>query len=328
MPKRKPPASDACESQYSGGLCLVSRLRPSLEESERQGSKASQATAPMQEDLSDLLSMSSKECDQCGQNTHQYDQDCLPAFVYLQWSKRNKNSLGERVPKGRECYSCFDVRRRFYGLCDLDTLKQSRKQNDQEDERFIRLRKDKATGVNQYRLEAITDFKQCVTQKEETFDEAFTEGTSMPLMTFAKKNIDPALRQNEEVLAKYIKKHFNLQKIAKYFRTRSPVSAADVDGWRARELMAPLFMGDDEELQALIQAHLILPYLFGDFHPSHIQEYAGGLLFALEKPAKDGGGIRPIICGESWRRCFASLAANVVRVFQGHAHHQVPLALL
>ena len=77
--------------------------------------------------------------------------------------------------------------------------------------------------------------------------------------------------------------------------------------------MAPLFMGDDEELQALIQTHLILPYLFGDFHPSHIQEYAGGLLFALEKPAKDGGGIRPIICGESWRRCFASLAANAVR---------------
>ena len=38
----------------------------------------------------------------------------------------------------------------------------------------------------------------------------------------------------------------------------------------------------------------------GDFDPSHIQEYAGGLLLALEKPAKDGGGIRPIIiCGES-----------------------------
>jgi hypothetical protein len=32
---------------------------------------------------------------------------------------------------------------------------------------------------------------------------------------------------------------------------------------------------------------MILPYLFGDFHPSHIQEYAGGLLFAFEKPAKD-----------------------------------------
>jgi hypothetical protein len=52
---------------------------------------------------------------------------------------------------------------------------------------------------------------------------------------------------------------------------------------------------------------LILPYLYADFHPFHIQEYAGGLLLALEKPAKDGGNIRPIICGESWRRCFASL---------------------
>ena len=44
-----------------------------------------------------------------------------------------------------------------------------------------------------------------------------------------------------------------------------------------------------------------------------MQEYAGGLLLALEKPAKDGGGIRPVICGESWRLCFASLAANAIR---------------
>ncbi len=61
-------------------------------------------------------------------------------------------------------------------------------------------------------------------------------------------------------------------------------------------------------------------YLFGDLHPSHIQEYAGGLLLALEKPAKDGGGIRPIICGESWRRCFASLAANAVNGCMGGYH--------
>ena len=94
------------------------------------------------------------------------------------------------------------------------------------------------------------------------------------------------------------------------------MSAADIDGWRARELVAPLFMGDDEELQELIRTHLILPYLFGDCHPSHIQEYAGGLLLALEKPAnEDGspGGLRPIICGESWRRCLANLAAAAVR---------------
>jgi hypothetical protein len=82
-------------------------------------------------------------------------------------------------------------------------------------------------------------------------------------------------------------------------------------------VLGPLSLrtSEDDELQALIRDHIILPYLFGDFHPSHIQEYAGGLLLALEKPAKDGGGIRPIICGESWRRCFVSLAANGVRGF-------------
>jgi hypothetical protein len=92
------------------------------------------------------------------------------------------------------------------------------------------------------------------------------------------------------------------------------VSAADTDGWRARELMTTVFMGDDDELQGLIRSRMILPYLVADFHPSYIQEYAGGLLLAFEKPAKNGGGlmIRPKICGESLRRCFASLAANSV----------------
>ena len=89
--------------------------------------------------------------------------------------------------------------------------------------------------------------------------------------------------------------HFSIKHIAKYFHRRSPASAADIDGWRARELMAPLYMGDDEELQGLIRDHLILSYLFGDFHPSHIQEHAGGLLLELEKPSTEGGGIRVLI---------------------------------
>ena len=50
--------------------------------------------------------------------------------------------------------------------------------------------------------------------------------------------------------------------------------------------MAPLFVGDDEEFQGLIRDHLILSYLFGDFRPSHIQEYAAGLLLELEKPPR------------------------------------------
>ena len=50
-----------------------------------------------------------------------------------------------------------------------------------------------------------------------------------------------------------------------------------------------------------------LSYLSGSFHPSFIEEYAGGLLMALQK---QDGGIRPILCGEIWRRCFASLVGG------------------
>jgi hypothetical protein len=56
----------------------------------------------------------------------------------------------------------------------------------------------------------------------------------------------------------YIQHHFSLKHIVKYFR--SPVSAADIDRWRSREIVAPLFMGDDEEQQELICTHLTLPW--------------------------------------------------------------------
>ena len=33
----------------------------------------------------------------------------------------------------------------------------------------------------------------------------------------------------------------------------------------------------------------------------------------MQKPVSVGGGIRPILCGDAWRRCFASLAANATQ---------------
>jgi hypothetical protein len=87
---------------------------------------------------------------------------------------------------------------------------------------------------------------------------------------------------------------------------------ADVDGWHARGLLiAPLFFNNNTDLHNLIRKRLILPYLTGSFHPSFIEEYAGGLLMALQK---QDGGIRPILCGEIWRRCFASPAVNATPV--------------
>ena len=85
---------------------------------------------------------------------------------------------------------------------------------------------------------------------------------------------------------------------------------ADIDGRHARDLIALIF-NDNTELHNLNRKRLILPYLTGSFHPSFIEEYAGGLLMALQK---QDGGIRRNLCGEIWRRCFASLAVNATPV--------------
>ena len=45
----------------------------------------------------------------------------------------------------------------------------------------------------------------------------------------------------EEDGQEYFQQPFSIKHLAKYFRTRSFVSVADIDGWGARELMEPLF---------------------------------------------------------------------------------------
>ena len=79
----------------------------------------------------------------------------------------------------------------------------------------------------------------------------------------------------------------------------------DIDGWHARDLIAPLFFffKDNMELHNLIRQRLILPYLTGSFHQSLIEEYAGGLLMALQK---QDGGIRPIL----WRNLASLLCQS------------------
>ena len=109
----------------------------------------------------------------------------------------------------------------------------------------------------------------------------------------------------------FLGKWFSIPKICQYFRTRSSVTTADIDGWHVRDLITPLFFNDNTELHNLIRRSLILPYLTGSFHSSFIEEYAVGLLMALQKP---DGGIHPILCGEVWRRCFASLAVNATPI--------------
>jgi hypothetical protein len=58
---------------------------------------------------------------------------------------------------------------------------------------------------------------------------------------------------------------------------------ADIDGWHPRDLIVLLIFNDNTDLHNFFRKHLVLPYLTGSVHPSFIEEYAGGLLMALQK---------------------------------------------
>ena len=88
------------------------------------------------------------------------------------------------------------------------------------------------------------------------------------------------------------------------------MSAADIDGWRGKETIAPLFMSGNTALQEQLRRHLILPYLYEQFLPEYTGEYAGGKSIVFLKPS--GVGIRPLLCGSAWRRAFAACAAHSI----------------
>ena len=103
---------------------------------------------------------------------------------------------------------------------------------------------------------------------------------------------------------------FSIKKIGQYFCTCKPLSAQDAGGWRGREHVGWLFSDGDSVLQALLRTHLILPNILGDFLAEHLDEIAGGRMFALEKASNS---LRPIVIGSLWRRCVARLGVAEVR---------------
>jgi len=87
------------------------------------------------------------------------------------------------------------------------------------------------------------------------------------------------------------------------------LSAQDADGWRGREHVGWLFTDGDSALQELFRTHGILPIILGDFLAEHLDEIAGGRMFALEKA---NNVLRPIVIGSLWRRCAARLGVAEV----------------
>ena len=62
--------------------------------------------------------------------------------------------------------------------------------------------------------------------------------------------------------------------------------------------LAGYFADGDSTLQGLLRTHLILPHILGDFLADHLDEIAGGRIFALEKA---NNSLRPIVIGSLWR---------------------------
>jgi hypothetical protein len=65
----------------------------------------------------------------------------------------------------------------------------------------------------------------------------------------------------------FLDEWFSVARICQYFRTRSPVTMPDIDGWHARDLIAPLFFNDNTELHYLIRRRLILSLLLNRLLP-------------------------------------------------------------
>jgi len=98
--------------------------------------------------------------------------------------------------------------------------------------------------------------------------------------------------------------------IGQHFRTYKPLSAQDADGWRGREHVGWLFADGDSALQELLRMHLSLPDILGDFLAEHLDEIAGGRMFALEMA---NNSLRLTVMNSLWRRCAARLGVAEVR---------------
>ena len=93
-----------------------------------------------------------------------------------------------------------------------------------------------------------------------------------------------------------------------YFQSRPALVAPCGDGWRQKEMIAPIFASGDTELQEKLRRHVMLPYIMADFIPGHKSELAGAKSFAYFKP--NGVDVRPLAEGSAWRRAAATCAVK------------------
>ena len=155
-----------------------------------------------------LLDIDPKDCFQCDQSTHDFDQHDKASHV--RWHKFAKTAAGEQRPSGAECYVCFFVRRKYWGIAVSSTaLKECRRTSEEENTRFNRLREDAATGAHTYSEEAITNTRHTIEKKDEDFDEGYDVGTFKPLTKFCvEQGLDPKLLSGVAAMQAFVKEKY------------------------------------------------------------------------------------------------------------------------
>lgn len=136
-------------------------------------------------------------CKTCGQNTHAFDQDVLEATEreeYLYWNKREVcKSTGVLTTMGNECGHCLYERINYEETkISQSGLIEKCMADEDHDARRKRLRKDRASGNNEFAGER-TQVKNKTGTVNAAFDDAFEEGEFFELYSFARSKQLPIM---------------------------------------------------------------------------------------------------------------------------------------
>ena len=141
------------------------------------------------------------ECFSCHQKTRSLDRNAPPSKPkYVYWLQA-KWKNGKRQPVGRECYSCYKVRRRNFPTLSQEELCEKRKEK-VVDDKFWELRADLVGERNELKAEGHVNIQQLILKSKETFGERFVTGTFVPLGEFAEKR--RLKYEDEDTLGKLI----------------------------------------------------------------------------------------------------------------------------
>lgn len=157
-----------------------------------------------------------KICPNCEQSSHDVDRHSSPNHpVWVSWAKTVRNSKGTLCPSGEDCYRCFDVRRRFFGLkMGAEKLREERRKCAALDEKYDSLRKDRTSGENQFKDEEMIDVKAFIAKQDKDYSDRFEEGTFHELWSFVKRrrlDFDPEVEGDQEKAMEYIEKELNME---------------------------------------------------------------------------------------------------------------------